>query len=61
MSYKIINNEILFNGFYNIHKITFKHKKYDGSWSNNVRREVFSGAHASTVLPYDPIKKKLFY
>ena len=57
--YKIINKKKLHNGFFKLHDINFKHRKHDGSWSNKVSREVFGGAHVSTVLPYDPDKKKI--
>ena len=55
----IIDKKTLYSGFYELNKFKLKHKKYDGSWSNEIIREVFKGAHVSTVLPYDPIKKKI--
>ena len=42
-------------------KLEFIHQKHDGSWTDKVDREIFSGAHVSTLLPYDPIRKELFY
>ena len=59
MSYKIINKHKIHNGFFKLNEITFKHKKHDGSWSPELKREVFGGAHVVTVLPYDPSKKKI--
>ena len=32
----------------------FRHKKYDGSWSDVLKREMFERGHAVAVLPYDP-------
>lgn len=58
-NYKINYRKILYEGFFKLHKINFNHKKHNGSWNNNVSREIFSGAHVSTLLPYDPIKKKI--
>jgi len=55
----IINKKILHNGFYKIHEITLEHKKHDGSWSTPIKREIFSGAHVATILPYDPLTKKI--
>tara|TARA_B110001454_G_C12584690_1_gene377583 strand:- start:114 stop:695 length:582 start_codon:yes stop_codon:yes gene_type:complete len=49
----------LHDGFFKLHEINFNHKKHNGEWNHNVSREVFSGAHVSTLLPYDPIKKKI--
>lgn len=57
--YKVISKKKLHDGFFKLHELNFIHKKHDGSWSSNVTREVFSGAHVSTVLPYDPVKKKI--
>tara|TARA_B100000579_G_scaffold56730_1_gene40436 strand:- start:208 stop:789 length:582 start_codon:yes stop_codon:yes gene_type:complete len=57
--YKIINKKNLYTGFFNLNKYQFIHQKHDGNWTNEVEREIFSGAHVSTLLPYDPIKKEI--
>ena len=57
--YKINHKKKLHDGFFKLHEINFNHKKHSGKWNNNVSREIFSGAHVSTLLPYDPIKKKI--
>ena len=57
--YKIINKKNLYSGFFNLNKYQFIHQKHDGNWTNEVEREIFSGAHVSTLLPYDPIKKEI--
>ena len=54
-----IAKKTLYSGFFQLHQLTFKHKKHDGSWSIPLTREIFSGAHVSTVLPYDPKEKKI--
>ena len=55
-----INKKITHHdGFFKLYEINFDHKKHNGEWSTNVTREIFSGAHVSTVIPYDPIKKKI--
>ena len=58
-NYKIISKEKVHNGFFKLHELTFIHQKHDGIWSSNIKREIFGGAHVATVLPYDPIKKKI--
>tara|TARA_B100001057_G_scaffold449461_1_gene490644 strand:- start:50 stop:631 length:582 start_codon:yes stop_codon:yes gene_type:complete len=58
-NFKVTNKKNLYNGFFKMNEITLKYKKYDGSWSNEIKRELFSGAQVSAVLPYDPIKKKI--
>ena len=57
--YKIIDSKLLHKGFFDLKQLNLIHKKHDGSWSSEIKREVFGGAHVSTVLPYDPIKKKI--
>ncbi len=57
--FNILNKKILYNGFFKLHEIIVEHKKHDGSWSAPIKRELFSGAHVATVLPYDPLTKKI--
>ena len=57
--YKINYKKKLHDGFFKLHEINFNHKKHSGKWNLEVIREVFGGAHVATVLPYDPIKKKI--
>jgi ADP-ribose pyrophosphatase len=59
LKYKIINKKNLYSGFFSLNKYEFIHKKHDGEWTDTVDREIFSGAHVSTLIPYDPIKKEL--
>ena len=59
VKYKIINETNLYSGFFKLKKLKFVHQKHDGSWTNQVDREIFSGAHVSTLLPYDPIRKEI--
>ena len=57
--FKILNKKNIHNGFFKMNEITLKYKKYDGSWSNEIKRELFGGAQVSAVLPYDPENKKI--
>ena len=59
LKYQIVNKKDLYSGFFKLKKIEFLHQKHDGSWTNKVGREIFSGAHVSTLLPYDPIRKEI--
>ena len=59
LKYKIINKKNLYSGFFSLNKYEFIHEKHNGEWTSVVEREVFSGAHVSTLLPYDPIKKEI--
>ena len=57
--FKIINKKNIHKGFFEMNEVTLKYKKIDGSWTNNIKRELFGGAQVSAVLPYDPIKKEI--
>ena len=59
MKYKINNKKIIHNGFFKLHELKFTHQKHDKSWSPEITREIFGGAHVAAVLPFDPIKKKI--
>jgi ADP-ribose pyrophosphatase len=59
LKYKIINKKNLYSGFFSLNKYEFIHEKHNGEWTSTVEREVFSGAHVSSLLPYDPIKKEI--
>ena len=58
-NFKVTNKKNLYNGFFKMNEVSLKYKKYDGSWSNEIKRELFGGAQVSAVLPYDPIKKEI--
>ena len=59
LKYQIINKKDLYSGFFKLKKLEFIHQKHDGSWTDKVDREIFSGAHVSTLLPYDPVRKEI--
>jgi len=57
--FKIINKKNLYKGFFEMNELRFIHQKYDGTWSNEIKREVFRGSQVATLLPYDTIKKEV--
>ena len=57
--FKILNRKIIHDGFFKLNEVTLKYKKYDGSWSKEIKRELFGGAQVSCLLPYDPTSKKI--
>ena len=59
VKFKILKKKNLYNGFFKMNEVTLKYKKYDGSWTNKIKRELFGGAKVSAVLPYDPIKNEI--
>jgi len=57
--FKILEKKNIHDGFFKMNEVTLKYKKYDGNWSNAVKRELFGGAQVSALLPYDPENKKI--
>jgi ADP-ribose pyrophosphatase len=56
---ELLSKESLFSGFFEMVKITFRHKLFAGGWSEPVAREVFVRGHAAALLPYDPIRDEV--
>jgi len=52
---EIISKETLFKGFFSMVKYRFRHKLFEGGWSQPLEREMFERGHAAAMLPYDPI------
>ena len=55
---KIESIKPLYNGFFNMVEYKFRHKLFEGGWSETVRREMFERGHAVAVLPYDPVTQE---
>ena len=52
---EIIDIKPVYRGFFTMNQYQFKHKCFNGEWSDTVTREIFERGHAVGVLPYDPI------
>ncbi len=53
---ELIEREPCFSGFFSMERLHFRHRRFDGRWSEPVAREVFLRGNATCVLPYDPIR-----
>lgn len=51
--------EVTHKGFFTLQEDTVAFRKYDGSFSGPVKREVFVGGDASIILPYDPVSDQV--
>ncbi|WFB48673.1 ADP-ribose diphosphatase [Vibrio coralliilyticus] len=56
---EIISKETLFKGFFRMIKYRFRHKLFEGGWSEVIEREVFERGHAAALLPYDPVSDQV--
>jgi ADP-ribose pyrophosphatase len=46
--------EIIGRGWGRIERFVFRHKRFDGGWSDEVTRDVYTIAEVVNVLPWDP-------
>ena len=50
---EVTTQETVFQGYFRMDALTLRHKRFDGSWTNNIRRELFQRGDAVAVLPWD--------
>lgn len=53
---ELIGRDTPFQGWYRMDRYRFRHRLFNGGWSDVLTREVFERGHAVGVLPYDPIR-----
>jgi ADP-ribose pyrophosphatase len=53
-TFQIIEKKAVFDGFFKVNQVTFKHTLYRGGWSEPLEREVFERGNCVAVLLYDP-------
>ncbi len=46
-------------GFFGLEVLTLSHRRFDGTMSPDLQREVFVAGDAVTVLPYDPVRDRV--
>jgi len=56
---EIVDQSTVFQGFFRINTYKFRHRLYNGGWSDVVSREMFERGHAVVVLPYNPMTDEI--
>ena len=51
---EIVARETPFKGFFQVDRLTLRHRLYRGGWSPLLKRELFMRRDAAAALPYDP-------
>ncbi len=51
---EIIDEEVVYQGFFQMKCYRLKHRLYAGGWTPEIRREMMERGHAAALLPYDP-------
>jgi len=52
----ILSRTTPYRGYFRIEKFRLRHRRFDGTWSEAMEREVFTRSPAAGVLPYDPAR-----
>jgi len=50
---EVTSQETVFQGYFRMDALTLRHKRFDGSWTQGIRRELFQRGDAVAVLPWD--------
>ncbi len=51
--FEVLRQETVYRGYFRVERLTVRHRRQDGSWTEPYVREVFERGHAVAVLPYD--------
>ncbi len=51
---EIIARDAVYRGYLGVDAYRLRHRRHDGGWTGEMRREVVERGHAVAVLPYDP-------
>jgi ADP-ribose pyrophosphatase len=52
--WELLRREVAFQGYFRIDRFHLRHRRFDGSWTPVLQRELFERGHAVAVLPWDP-------
>ncbi len=56
---EIVSDDVNYDGFFTVRSLAFRHRRFDGDWSEIVTRELVERGHAVAVLPYDPVRDEV--
>lgn len=51
---RILSDETVYQGYFQIRRVTLQHRAFEGGWVEPQVREIFERGDAVGVLPYDP-------
>lgn len=51
---ELLEQRPLYQGYFRLDQYRLRYRRFDGSWSRIVTREVLERGHAAALLPYDP-------
>jgi len=56
---RVLSEEMAYQGYFSVRKLTLQYRAFDGGWVEPQVREVFERGDAVGVLPYDPVSDSL--
>ncbi|NVK75765.1 MAG: NUDIX domain-containing protein [Oceanospirillaceae bacterium] len=56
---EVLTDECLYKGFFEYRKLTLRHKKFSGEWSEPMSREMMVRSDVVCVLLFDPVADKI--
>ena len=56
---EVLNDTSAYDGFFKVRELQLRHRKFDGSWSPTLRRELVLRHDAVGVLLYDPRRDEI--
>ena len=56
---EILERDTVFQGYFRIDRYILRFRRFDGSWTAPIMREVFERGHAAAVLLYDPARDQV--
>jgi len=51
---KIRTRELIGRGWGKLERFVFRHRRFDGGWSEDITRDLYTIGEVSMILPYDP-------
>lgn len=56
---ELLAQETVYRGYFRVERLTLRHRRHDGGWTEPYLREVFERGHAAAVLPWDPARDRV--
>ena len=51
---KILSRDLIGRGWGKLERFVFRHRRFDGEWSDEVTRDLYTIGEVSMIIPYDP-------
>ena len=59
LQHEVLDDEIICQGYVNLHAATWRYQRFAGGWSEPMRREYVKRPAVAAVLPYDPVSDRV--